>query len=207
MSIVVQDKGKGNVVNIDPAFRESYSGTIQINGNNNEICFSEDIRSSGRIMIVLGNDCSIRIGPRCHVSHNFIFALRASSVSIGSNTTFNGSSTIQLHEPSRVTIGEDCMFSGDTNITTSDMHSIVEQHSGIRLNPASDVIIEDHVWVGARAFILKGCRVGKGSIIGLGAVVTGDVPACAIVAGNPARVVRTGVTWRRDLIAIDQLQH
>jgi maltose O-acetyltransferase len=52
-------------------------------------------------------------------------------------------------------------------------------------------VIEDNVWIGHRALILPGCvKIGKNSIIGAGAVVTKDVPAYAIVAGNPARIIR-----------------
>jgi maltose O-acetyltransferase len=51
-------------------------------------------------------------------------------------------------------------------------------------------IIGDDVWIGARAIILPGIRVGSGAIIGAGAVVTKDVPDYAIIAGNPARLVR-----------------
>jgi maltose O-acetyltransferase len=54
----------------------------------------------------------------------------------------------------------------------------------------SPIIIEDDVWIGARAIILKGVHVGRGAIIGAGAVVTKDVPPFSIVAGNPARIIR-----------------
>jgi maltose O-acetyltransferase len=51
------------------------------------------------------------------------------------------------------------------------------------------VIIEDDVWIGARAILLPGVRVGSGSVVAAGAVVSRDVPAGVIVAGNPAQVV------------------
>lgn len=54
---------------------------------------------------------------------------------------------------------------------------------------ASPVKIEDNVWIGARATILKGVTLGFNSVIGTGAVVTKDVPPNTIVAGNPARQV------------------
>ena len=53
------------------------------------------------------------------------------------------------------------------------------------------VIIEDDVWIGTRAIILPGTRIGKGSIIGAGSVVTKDVPQYSIVGGNPARILKT----------------
>jgi maltose O-acetyltransferase len=52
------------------------------------------------------------------------------------------------------------------------------------------ITIEDDVWIGTRVIILPGVHVGKGVIIGAGAVVTKNIPNCSIVAGNPARVVR-----------------
>lgn len=51
------------------------------------------------------------------------------------------------------------------------------------------VIIEDNVWIGDKASILPGVRIGRGSIIGTGAVVTKDVPAHSLVVGNPARIL------------------
>jgi acetyltransferase-like isoleucine patch superfamily enzyme len=60
---------------------------------------------------------------------------------------------------------------------------------------ATGIIIEDDVWVGAHAIILDGVRIGRGSVVGAGSVVTRDVPAYSLVAGTPAKVVRT---WSND---------
>jgi acetyltransferase-like isoleucine patch superfamily enzyme len=53
------------------------------------------------------------------------------------------------------------------------------------------VVLGDDVWIGADATILKGVTIGDRAIVGAGAVVTSDVPADTVVAGNPARVIRT----------------
>lgn len=53
------------------------------------------------------------------------------------------------------------------------------------------VVIEDDVWIGARAIIMKGVRIGRGSVIGSGAIVTHDVPPNSVAVGNPAKVVKT----------------
>lgn len=52
-----------------------------------------------------------------------------------------------------------------------------------------DLIIEDDVWIGANAIILKGVHIGRGAMIGAGTIVTKDVPPYAIVVGNPGRVL------------------
>ena len=53
------------------------------------------------------------------------------------------------------------------------------------------MVIADDAWLGTNAVILPGVRVGNGAVVGAGAVVTKDVPANAIVVGNPARLLRT----------------
>lgn len=55
---------------------------------------------------------------------------------------------------------------------------------------ASPVVIEDNVLIGANAVILEGVRVGEGAIVAAGAIVTQDVPAGAVVAGTPAKVIK-----------------
>ena len=54
----------------------------------------------------------------------------------------------------------------------------------------SPVVIQDNVWIGQRAMILKGVTIGRGAIVAAGSVVTKDVPPYSIVAGNPAKVVK-----------------
>jgi len=54
------------------------------------------------------------------------------------------------------------------------------------------VVIGANVWIGARAIVLKGVTIGDASVIGAGSVIIRDVPAFAVVAGNPARFIR----WR-----------
>lgn len=52
------------------------------------------------------------------------------------------------------------------------------------------VVIGDHVWLGARVVVLPGVNIGDGAVVGAGSVVTADVEPCAVVAGNPARILR-----------------
>jgi virginiamycin A acetyltransferase len=58
------------------------------------------------------------------------------------------------------------------------------------MGPLPDTVIGNDVWIGHGALILPGVRIGDGAIIGAGAVVAGDVAPYAVVAGNPARVIR-----------------
>jgi acetyltransferase-like isoleucine patch superfamily enzyme len=95
------------------------------------------------------------------------------------------------------------MLAKQVEIRTGDSHSIVDIVTGKRINYASNVILEEYVWVGAHSKILKGVRVGHNSIIGTGAIVTKDIPANSIAAGVPAKVLRSGVDWKRERLLID----
>lgn len=55
---------------------------------------------------------------------------------------------------------------------------------------SAPVVIEDDVWLGARVIVLPGIRIGRGAVVGAGAIVTKDVPPYAVCVGNPARIVR-----------------
>jgi len=85
-----------------------------------------------------------------------------------------------------ISIGRVCLIGPEVMIMDSDIHGIEN-----RQQPAQGpVSIGDDVFIGARAVILKGVRIGDHATIAAGAVVTRDVPARSVAAGNPARVVK-----------------
>ena len=96
---------------------------------------------------------------------------------------------------SEIRIGNKVMFGpqvtiiGGNHNTTMAGRFMMDVHEKTA-NDDLGVTIDDDVWVGTRALILRGVRVGRGSIIAAGAVVTKSVPPYAVVAGSPARVVR-----------------
>jgi acetyltransferase-like isoleucine patch superfamily enzyme len=86
-----------------------------------------------------------------------------------------------------ITMGDQVFIADRVIIRDWDGHSIVGR-------PDRDPIrIGNRVWIGMRAVILKGVTIGDGAVVAAGAIVTRDVPPGAIVAGNPARVVKDGV--------------
>ena len=109
------------------------------------------------------------------------------TVQIGTGTYLNRRTEITCR--SSVTIGQGCAISWDVLITDTDYHSIDGNASTI------PVTIGNDVWVGARATIMKGVTIGDGAVIAAGAVVSRNVPPRALVAGQPARVIRDDVNW------------
>jgi len=138
---------------------------------------------------------------------------------VGDNVTFDGKSSLSfsvrystrptlsvgdnswighgcgLTVGSRISIGRDCLFGVGVRVLDTPGHPT---DPGQRLEklPAPieavrPVVIGDNVWIGAYATILPGVTIGNGSVIGTGSVVTKSVPENALVAGNPARVIRS----------------
>ena len=87
-------------------------------------------------------------------------------------------------------IGQNVMMAPEVAILTLEhKHNRIDVPMLVQGVSTSRVTIEDDVWIGIRAIILPGVRIGKGSIVGAGAVVTQDVPPYSIVGGVPAKVV------------------
>jgi maltose O-acetyltransferase len=100
-------------------------------------------------------------------------------------------------------IGKDVMM-GPNVMIISQNHAFSDLTRSMNVQgeeKSMPVIIEDDVWIGARAIILPSRRIGKGAIIGAGSVVTKDVPAYAIVGGNPARILRYRASSKADFSA------
>ncbi len=113
-------------------------------------------------------------------------------LSIGHGTNVNGIGTKILCQQ-EISIGEFCTFSWDVQVLDNDFHAITVD--GVEQPSVAPVRIGDRVWVGTRAVVLKGVTIGDGAVIAAGAVVTKDVPAGAVVAGVPAKVVGRADSW------------
>jgi acetyltransferase-like isoleucine patch superfamily enzyme len=108
---------------------------------------------------------------------------RAANLRIGKGTYLNRDSVVVCQE--RIDIGRECRISYRVIIMDTDEHDVPGSP-----RCTGSVTIEDGVWIGAGAIILKGVRIGAGAIVGAGSVVTRDVAPRTVVGGNPARVIR-----------------
>jgi acetyltransferase-like isoleucine patch superfamily enzyme len=104
---------------------------------------------------------------------------------VGENTRLNGPTISATHE---VRIGKHCRIAPHVIIMDGDFHDVNDRLSE---GKKQSIIIEDHAWVATRAMVLKGVRIGKGAVVAAGSVVTKDVPDYTVVAGVPARIVKT----------------
>ena len=108
-------------------------------------------------------------------------------ITLGDHSGIGANSRIQkgVRIGANVMMGPECyIYTVNHRIDRTDIPMIQQGFTEI-----APVVIEDDVWIGARVTILRGVHVGQGAVIGAGAVVTKDVPAWAIVGGNPAKVI------------------
>lgn len=143
-----------------------------------------------RIRSILCRELFRKCGKHVNVEHGVTFS-SARNVEIGDYSGIGIDAWIGA-----VKIGKHVMM-GREVIILSQNHNhyrtdVTMDQQG--LSEHRPVIIGDDVWIGARVIILPGRRIGSGSIIGAGAVVTKDIPEYAIVGGNPARIIG----WRND---------
>jgi acetyltransferase-like isoleucine patch superfamily enzyme len=199
MAIRVEDSGSNNVVDIPQALLSTMNGFIKIIGNDSYLCLHEGSVNDD-FYIHVGSRVRIEIGANCRLGKLQIYTTQDNNLTIGANASFNYQTRLHMHEPSSLAIGNDALFADGVYITTSDMHSIIDAQTGKRINPSQDVVISDHVWLGMNVTVLKGTHIGHGSIIGACSLVAGNIPSLSVAAGQPARVIRQGVTWRKELV-------
>lgn len=153
-----------------------------------------------------GRGGRVKIGQGSIVQCRIDFDSPQGQVTIG-DRSYIGASHLVCH--SAIDIADDVIISWGVTIVDHDSHSLDWQKrrgdvanwgrgekdwSGVAVKP---VQIGPKVWIGFGASILKGVTVGEGAVVGANSVVTRDVLAYAVVAGNPARVVRQLIPGER----------
>ena len=96
---------------------------------------------------------------------------------------------VRISSAESIRIGDNTMLAANVTISDSDWHGIYNRIRPFRCT--KPVVIENNVWLGERVIVCKGVTIGENSVIGAGAVVTKNIPANVIAAGNPAKVIKT----------------
>ena len=156
---------------------------------------------SARIRNIRGSSDGITIGAHSVIGGDLTIYGRLGEINIG-EWCYIGERT-RIWSSQSINIGNRVLISHHVNIFDSLTHpihrklrhehfkTIIQSGHPEEINlDEKPVVIEDDVWIGANACLLKGIHIGEGAIIGAGAVVTRNVPKFTIVGGNPARIIR-----------------
>jgi acetyltransferase-like isoleucine patch superfamily enzyme len=134
--------------------------------------------------VLIGSHCTWIVGFKVSAAPRLL---------IGNRVSINYSTTISVAQC--VTIGDDTMIAMHVQIYDNPSHPVSPsrrlRRESFGINDARPVIIGRNVWIGTAAIILRGVTIGDNSIVAAGAVVTKSVPANTLVAGNPAKIIKT----------------
>lgn len=145
-----------------------------------DIRFPGSFRMDDKAELIVG-DFSVRPGCNIHISKGARLTLKSGYINSG----------CQIKCKQYISIGENVVIAHDVIIRDNDAHYLVGS------TECEPIIIGNHVWIGARAIILKGVSIGDGAVIGAGAVVTHDIPPHSLAVGVPAIVKRTNIHWEK----------
>lgn len=194
-------QGNRNLVQIDTLGTLPYlkQVEIEIQGNNNRIWISRGVHLHHLKIQIHGSDNHIHIADRCQIQGGCLWiADDHCRIEIGSETTIVDAN-IGIADPNaQIKIGADCMLSHGIDIRCGDSHTILDMTTQERINFSQAIEIQDHVWIGMHAKILKDASIGQHSVIAAGSIVTKDIPAHCVAVGVPATVKREKITWLRE---------
>ncbi len=166
--------------------------------------FAEGLRLYGAPIISMSKGSRISLGRRvvlCSWSGytalgvNHAVVLRTlvpgAELIIGDDVGISGGAICAAE---RVSIGSNTMLGANVTIVDTDFHPISSENrrysSGSGQVGVSEVSVGENVFIGTNSTVLKGVRIGDNSVIGAGSVVTSDIPANVVAAGNPCRPLR-----------------
>jgi len=109
---------------------------------------------------------------------------------------------VRISAEDSIRIGNNVMLAANVYVSDSDWHGVYNRIRPFRCS--KPVVLENNVWLGERVIVNKGVTIGENSVVGAGSVVTRDIPANSIAAGNPARVIKH-INPRRRMLKREQL--
>lgn len=171
---------------------------IAVCGKNNTIILGDHVHLDNVEIKVYGNNNQIIIE-----SNNSINGIRIAieddnnQIKIDNYVYIAPGSLLAALEGTKISIGKECMI--DCEIRTSDSHSITDME-GNRINPAKDVEIGDHVWIGNGCMILKGCKIPDHTIVAARSLVTSTATfeSYSLWGGTPARLLKKNINWKKE---------
>lgn len=182
-------------------------------GTHLSCCIGRHISKNSGNSIIIGDNCSladcrflmkgknnkVKIGNHCALKGvSFWMSGDNNEIVVGDYTTIGQNTEFATLEGTCILIGKDCMFSHDIQVRTSDSHSVLD-HDGNRTNPAKNIHIGNHVWIGLDVLLLKGSEVKDNSVVAARSMVTKPfINEGCLIGGAPAKEIKSEINWSRD---------
>lgn len=170
-------------------------------GQDNEIKVGENCLIDNLQISIRGNNNKIIIKEKCNIGPDCIMLIEGSNclIEIGAYVSMTRLIRLICQENNRkIIIREDCMLANNIVLRTSDSHPIFICGSKDRINNPEDIIIGKHVWIAPNTKIMKGAKIGGGSIVGSDTTITREYPNNTLIIGRPAKIIKTDIEWTRE---------
>ena len=173
--IIIEGKSS---ININKTSKIILNGNLRLGNNSFGISRETSLMMEENSEFVIngseiGYDCDIQI-------------FKGAKFFLGNSYINNGT---KIGCKKSIVIGDGCAIGTDVTILDSDFHKINGKFN------TEGIVIENHVWIGTKATILSGVKIGEGSVIAANSLVNKDVPPHTLVGGIPAKVLKENVTW------------
>jgi acetyltransferase-like isoleucine patch superfamily enzyme len=154
-----------------------------------EVVWPSDLKVARGVRIVVTDGGRLQLDERIYLSREVDVVVKYGTLSIGAGSFIGHGSTVVCRES--IAIGRDALIAEYVTIRDQDHHYYAASGEEAKGFVTSSIAIGNGVWIGAKATVTRGVTIGDGAIIAANAVVTHDVPELALMAGVPARMVKT----------------
>ena len=176
---------------------EFVSSSVEFAGTGNVLFVEDGVKLRNSRLRFLGNNSVIHIRKSSRYTRVVSTVFEESVLYLGPEASFTSEAHLLPTERKHIIIGRDAMVASRVAFRTADPHLVYSVDSRQRVNPSASIWVGDHVWLGEDVLLLKGARVGSGSILAARSLVTKRVPSNTTAAGVPARTVGNGIFWTR----------
>lgn len=173
--------------------RLPFATPLDFHGRNNTVIIGPECGYHGALNFVADNNLVVMVGSQSKLALDA--TLYDGDALVCGKGAQGWGMRVWVQGGTVCTISDDCLFSENISIRTTDHHSIVDLATWEQINSPADVTIGKHVWVGANVRIGKGVEIGDGSILAADSFVTSSVPRTELWGGTPARMIRKNVSW------------
>ncbi|STA98781.1 acyltransferase [Clostridium baratii] len=170
----------------------------------NKVAYGKNLNLFGMPVIFKKKGSILNIGENCTIKSSFLSNLvglyqrtiivtrtKEAKIEIGNNVGISGAT---IYSRKAISIGDNTLIGGNVKILDNDFHplEIEARNNDIKEKiRAREIVIGKNCFIGCNSIILKGSKIGNGSVVGAGSIVSGIFPHNSVIAGNPAKVIKT----------------
>lgn len=199
--------GYKNLIQIGKGFKCKKNTIIRAE-NGSRIIVGDYVEMDSDVEVVSMEGSNLKIGDNCRILKDSRLCAKGAEMIFGNYVTMGRRFFCLNGKKADVMVGNDCMFSNDVSVIASGGHDIfnLTTKENVSLKTEEKIRIGNHVWLGKNVTVLYNSIIKDGCIVGANSLVKLETENNCIIAGNPARVIKTNHTWdRRQGIQFDEI--